>query len=125
VLLTFFTLVAVALAAIGVYGVISYSVARRSTEIGIRIAMGADPARILRMVLRQGIVLGVAGVAIGVASAVWLTRFLKTLLYGIQPLDAPTFVTTVALLFALTLMATWIPAQRATRVDPAVALRDE
>jgi putative ABC transport system permease protein len=105
--------------------VISYSVARRSTEIGIRIAMGADPARILRMVLRQGIVLGVAGVAIGVASAVWLTRFLKTLLYGIQPLDAPTFVTTVALLFALTLMATWIPAQRATRVDPAVALRDE
>jgi len=125
VLLTFFTLVAVALAAIGVYGVISYSVARRSTEIGIRMAMGAEPARILRMVLQQGIVLGAAGVTIGVASAVWLTRFLKTLLFGIQPLDAPTFVTTVVLLFALTLMASWIPARRATRVDPSVALRDE
>ncbi len=125
VLLMFFTLVAVCLAAIGVYGVISYSVARRSTEIGIRMAMGADAARILRMVLKQGLVLGGAGVVIGVAAAAWLTRFLKTLLFQIQPLDVPTFTGTVVLLFALTLLASWIPARRATRVDPAVALRDE
>jgi putative ABC transport system permease protein len=125
VLLAFFTLVAVCLAAIGVYGVISYSVARRSTEIGIRMAMGADAGRILRMVLKQGFVLGGAGVVIGVAAAVWLTRFLKTLLFQIQPLDVPTFTTTVVLLFALTLLASWMPARRATRVDPAVALRDE
>jgi predicted permease len=125
VLLTFFTLVAVSLAAIGVYGVISYSVARRSTEIGIRMAMGADSARILRMVLKQGVMLGGVGVAIGLGAAVWLTRFMKTLLFGIEPLDAPTFTATVVLLFALTLLASWTPARRATRVDPAVALRDE
>jgi predicted permease len=125
VLLTFFTLVAAGLAGIGVYGVISYSVARRSTEIGIRMAMGADGARILRMVLRQGVVLGGAGVLIGLGVAVWLTRFLKTLLFGIQPLDVPTFTVTVILLFALALLASWMPARRATRVDPAVALRDE
>jgi len=125
VLLTFFTVVAVGLAGIGVYGVISYSVARRSTEIGIRMAMGADGPRILRMVLKQGVVLGGAGVAIGVGAAVWLTRYLKTLLFGIQPLDGPTFAATVLTLFALTLLASWIPARRATRVDPAVALRDE
>jgi putative ABC transport system permease protein len=125
VLLTFFTVVAVTLAAIGVYGVISYAVTRRSTEIGIRMALGADGARILRMVLKQGLALGTAGVVIGVASAMWLTRFLKTLLFGIEPLDAPTFGVTIALLFALTLLATWRPAHRATRIDPAVALRDE
>jgi putative ABC transport system permease protein len=100
-------------------------VTRRSTEIGIRMAMGADAARILRMVLKQGLVLGGAGVVIGVAAAAWLTRFLKTLLFQIQPLDVPTFTSTVVLLFALTLLASWIPARRATRVDPAVALRDE
>jgi predicted permease len=125
VLLTFFTLVAVALAGIGVYGVISYSVARRSTEIGIRMALGADSPRILRMVLRQGVVLGGAGVVIGLGAALWLTRFIKTLLFGIEPLDVPTFTVTVVLLFALTLFASWVPARRATRVDPAIALRDE
>jgi len=125
VLLTFFTVVAVALAGIGVYGVISFSVARRSNEIGIRMAMGADSARILRMVLQQGVILGAAGVVIGVGTAVWLTRFLKTLLFGIQPLDALTFAGTIALLFALTLLACWMPARRATRVDPAAVLRDE
>ncbi len=125
VLLTFFTLIAVSLAVIGVYGVISYSVARRSTEIGIRMAIGADSARILRMVLKQGFVLGAIGVAIGVGAAVWLTRFLKALLFAIEPLDAPTFAATVVMLFVLTLLATWLPARRATRINPAVALRDE
>jgi putative ABC transport system permease protein len=125
VLLTFFTMVAVALAGIGVYGVISYSVARRSNEIGIRMAMGADAPRILRMVLRQGVMLGAAGVVIGVGAAVWLTRFLKTLLFGIQPLDAPTYAATIALLFGLTILACWMPARRATHIDPAAVLREE
>lgn len=125
VLLTFFTLVAVALAGIGVYGVISYAVTRRFREIGIRMALGADRARILRMVLKQGLALGAAGVVIGVGAALWLTRFLKTLLFGIAPLDIPTFGVTVALLFGLTLLATWRPAHRATLIDPAVALRDD
>jgi putative ABC transport system permease protein len=125
VLLTFFTLVAVGLAAIGIYGVISYSVTRRSMEIGIRMAMGADGGRILRMVLRQGAVLGGVGVVIGVGAAVGLTRFLKTLLFAIQPLDFPTFLASVGLIFALSLVASWVPARRATRVDPALALRDE
>ncbi|MBV9745173.1 MAG: FtsX-like permease family protein [Acidobacteriia bacterium] len=125
VLLTFFTVVAVLLAGIGVYGVISYSVARRSNEIGIRMALGADSARIIRMVLRQGVMLATAGVLVGVVAAVWLTRFLKTLLFGIQPLDLPTFAATIALLFALTMLACWMPARRATRIDPAAVLREE
>jgi predicted permease len=123
VLLTFFTTVALALAAIGVYGVISYSVARRTAEIGIRMAIGADSGRILRMVLKQGALLGAAGVAIGVGSAVWLTRFMKSILFAIQPLDLPTFAITVLALFGVTLLASWIPARRATRIDPTVALR--
>jgi predicted permease len=123
VLLTFFTAIAVGLAAIGVYGVISYWVARRTSEIGIRMAIGADRARILRMVLKEGVALGAAGVLIGLGAAVWLTRFLKTVLFGIDPLDMRTMVVTVALLFALTMMASWIPARRATQVDPSVALR--
>jgi predicted permease len=123
VLLTFFSSVALALAAIGVYGVISYSVARRTAEIGIRMAIGADRARIVRMVLRQGAVLGVVGVLIGVGSAAWLTRFMASILFAIEPLDAPTFAATVAVLFGLTLLASWVPARRAARVDPNVALR--
>jgi putative ABC transport system permease protein len=123
VLLTFFTTVALALAAIGVYGVISYSVARRTSEIGIRMAIGADSGRILRMVLKQGALLGAAGVIIGVGSAIWLTRFIKSILFAIEPLDVPTFAATVLALFGLTLLASWIPARRATRIDPTVALR--
>jgi putative ABC transport system permease protein len=123
VLLTFFTAIAVALAAIGVYGVISYWVARRTSEIGIRMAIGADASRILRMVLQEGVALGAAGAIIGLAGAAWLTRFLKTVLFGIDPLDVKTLAVTVALLFTLAVLASWIPARRATRVDPSIALR--
>ena len=125
VLLTFFTIVAVTLAAIGVYGVISYSVARRTNEFGIRLAIGADRSHILGMVLKQGALLAVAGVTIGVGVAVWLTRFLKSFLFAIEPLDMPTFGATVILLLGATLLASWIPALRATRIDPTVALRYE
>ena len=123
VLLTFFTCVALALAAIGVYGVISYSVTRRTTEIGIRLAIGANTGHILKMVLFQGAILGTIGVAIGVLSAAWLTRYLKSFLFAIQPLDVPTFAVTVLMLLAVTLLATWIPAHRATRIAPTEALR--
>jgi putative ABC transport system permease protein len=75
------------------------------------------------MVLKQGALLGAAGVAIGVGSAVWLTRFMKSILFAIQPLDVPTFAITVLALFGVTLLASWIPARRATRIDPTVALR--
>jgi putative ABC transport system permease protein len=125
VLLTFFTVVALMLAGIGVYGVISYSVARRTNEFGIRMAIGADRGRILRMVVAQGALLGLIGVTIGVGAAVWLTRFLKSFLFAIEPLDIPTLGATIALLFALTLLSSWIPARRATLIDPTVALRYE
>jgi putative ABC transport system permease protein len=123
VLLTFFTAVALALAAIGVYGVISYSVARRTGEIGIRMALGADGGRILFMVLKQGALLGAVGIGVGVGVAVSLTRFLRSILFAVEPLDVPTFASTIVVLFAITLLASWIPARRATRIDPTVALR--
>src|SRR5262249_1496801 len=123
VLLTFFTTVALALAAIGVYGVISYSVARRTAEFGIRMAVGADTSRILRMVLNQAALLGLIGVGIGVIAAFWLTRFMKSVLFATEPLDLPTFAATAAMLFVVTLLASWLPARRATRIDPNIALR--
>lgn len=123
VLLTFFTTVALALAAIGVYGVISYSVARRTAEFGIRMAIGADRNRILRMVLNQAALLGAIGVAIGIVAAIWLTRFMKSILFATEPLDVATFAATAAMLFVLTLLASWLPARRATRIDPNIALR--
>jgi len=123
VLLTFFTTVALALAAIGVYGVISYSVARRTAEFGIRMAIGADRKQILRMVLNQAALLGAIGVTIGLVAAIWLTRFMKSILFATEPLDIPTFAATAAALFVVTLLASWLPARRATRIDPNIALR--
>jgi putative ABC transport system permease protein len=124
-LLSFFTTIAVILAIIGVYGVVSYSVERRTAEIGIRMAIGADRLGVLAMVLKQGLLLGIVGGAAGVVAAAWLTRFLKSFLFAIEPFDLPTFGATLALLFILTLLASWIPARRATRVDPTVALRND
>ncbi len=124
-MLTLFACVALGLAAVGLYGVISYSVARRTTEIGIRIAMGAESKDVLRMVVGQGAAMGLAGVAIGLAGAVGLTRFIKGLLFGVDSLDPATFATMAALLLAVTVLACYVPARRATKVDPMVALRYE
>jgi putative ABC transport system permease protein len=124
-MLTLFSCVALGLAAVGLYGVISYSVARRTTEIGIRIAMGAEAKDVLRMVVGQGAAMGLAGVVIGLAGAVGLTRFIKGLLFGIDSLDPATFACMAALLLAVTLLACYVPARRATKVDPMVALRYE
>jgi putative ABC transport system permease protein len=124
-LLTLFAGVALVLAAVGIYGVISYSVAQRTSEFGIRIALGAAPKDVLGMVLGQGLMLGAVGVALGAAGALALTRYIRGLLFGISSFDPLTFVVMAAVLAAVTLAACWIPAHRATRVDPMIALRYE
>ncbi|HYL76909.1 MAG TPA: ABC transporter permease [Bryobacteraceae bacterium] len=124
-LLTMFASVALVLAAVGIYGVISYSVAQRTSEFGIRMAMGASPGDVLGMVLGQGLLLGGIGVALGAAGALALTRLIRGLLFGISSFDPITFVAMAGVLTVVTLAACWIPARRATRVDPMVALRYE
>ena len=130
---TSFTLVMLAVAGsmalflgiVGLYGVIAYSVSQRRREIGIRMALGAGKSAIFHMIIGQGIKLVLIGVAIGLAGALGLTRFLSGLLYGVQPGDLPTLVAVSALLIAVALIASYIPARQAAKVDPLVALRDE
>jgi putative ABC transport system permease protein len=116
---------ALALSTIGVYGVMAYSVAQRTREIGIRMALGATRGRVLRMILLQGMKMGVAGVALGAAGALGLTRLMVSLLYEVSPTDARTFVAVSGTLVAFVLVACYLPSLRATRVDPNVALRCE
>jgi len=125
VLLGVFAGLALALAAVGIYGVMAYAVAQRTHEIGIRLALGAQPRDIVGLVVRQGMLLAVAGVAAGLMGAFAATRFLESLLFEIPPTDLPTFVGIPVLLSAVALVACWIPARRATRVEPVVALRYE
>lgn len=118
-------LLALALAAVGIYGVLSFSVARRRREIGVRMALGARPAEVSRMVLRQSAALAGAGLAIGAGAAALLARVAESLLYGVQPLDPPAFGGAVALLALVAVASAAIPAWRAARVDPAATLRGE
>jgi putative ABC transport system permease protein len=125
VILGVFAAVAGLLAAIGIYGVLAYAVAQRTQEIGIRIALGAQRAQVLALVLRKGLILTTLGVALGLVCAAAGTRFLQSMLFGITPLDLRTFLT-VALMFGLVAtFASYLPARRATKVDPMVALRSE
>jgi putative ABC transport system permease protein len=124
-LLTLFSGSALLIATVGIYGVISYSVARRSKEFGLRIALGAQPTNILALVLKQGVLLTLIGLVVGVTSALLLTRLMATLLFGVRPTDALTFFGVSALLAAVALFASYIPARRATQVDPIKALRYE
>ena len=125
VLMGTFAAIALLLAIVGLYGLISYSVAQRAREFGIRMAMGAASASVVRMVVREGLVLAAAGAAVGVAAAMALAPALRSLLYGVQPMDIPTFAIVTTLLFIVAAAAAYLPARRATAVDPTTALRAE
>jgi predicted permease len=120
-----FGVLALALACVGIYGVMAYQVANRTNEIGIRLALGAQPGQVRGMILRESTWLAVAGVAVGVAAALLLTRLVKTMLYGIEPWDPLTMIGGVVILQAVAVAASWIPARRAAGVQPMEALRRE
>jgi ABC-type antimicrobial peptide transport system permease subunit len=120
-----FALLALALAMAGIYGVMAYSVAERTREIGIRIALGAQPGGVLHLVLGQGMRLVAAGLVVGLGGAFVTTRLLTSMLFEVKPFDPVTFAGACGALFAVALVANYIPARRATHVDPMVALRHE
>lgn len=125
ILLAVFAAVALLLASVGIYGVVSYIVGQRTQEIGIRIALGAQQIQVMRWVMNAGARMALLGVACGLAAALALTRLMATLLYGVSAVDPLTFATVAVLLMAVALAACYIPAWRAMRVDPIVALRHD
>jgi putative ABC transport system permease protein len=125
ILLSVFAVVAVTLASVGVYSLMSYSVTRRTHEIGIRMALGAQPRDVIGIFFRQGVKLSVTGVVIGTAGAFTLTRLMRSLLYQVSPTDPLIFLGVAVFIGALVLLAGYIPARNATGVDPTVALRKE
>ena len=113
------------LATLGLYGVISYMVARRRNEIGVRIALGADRGRVIRLVIREAVLLLAVGLGIGAMLALWAGRAAATLLFGLRPYDAATMIGAIALLTAVALASSYVPARRAAAMEPMTALRDE
>jgi predicted permease len=124
-LASLFGLLALALTCIGVYGLLAYQVAQRTREFGIRMALGAQRNSVLRLVLRHGLALAFIGVAMGIAASVALTRYLQSLLFGVNATDPITFSAVASILLSIAVLACYLPARRATRVDPIVALRYE
>ncbi|MGA2593002.1 MAG: FtsX-like permease family protein [Bryobacteraceae bacterium] len=125
VLLGAFAALALALAAVGLYGVLSYAVSLYTHEIGIRMALGAPASSVRRMIMRQGLTLAGAGVLVGGLAALALTRLLKSQLFEISPMDPATYAIALSMLMAVAAWAAFLPAHRATRVDPVIALRHE
>ena len=125
ILIAMFAAVALLLAAVGIYGVMTYLVAQRTREIGIRMALGASARTVVAMVVGRGLALTLAATLLGMAGAAALTRTLATLLFGVGPLDPLTFAAAAALLGGVALLACYLPARRAARVDPVVALAEE
>jgi ABC-type antimicrobial peptide transport system permease subunit len=125
VLIGVFAILALALAAVGIYGVMSYTVSQRTQEIGIRMALGAQPGNVQSMILGHSVKLTLIGVGLGLAGAFALVRFLTSLLFGVGAYDAVTFIGVPVLLAAVAIAASYLPARRAVRVDPIVALRYE
>jgi ABC-type antimicrobial peptide transport system permease subunit len=124
-LLSLFAFLALTLATVGIYGVISYAVSQRTREIGVRVALGAHPGDVLRLILGEGLRLIVAGAALGIVFALIATRFIATMIYGVSATDPLVFLLVIALLVAVSLAACYVPARRATLVDPIIALRYE
>lgn len=124
-LLGIFAAAALVLAAIGIYGVVSYGVTRRTHEIGIRLALGADRGSVVRLSVRHGAVAAFAGIGIGVLAALWITRLLEGMLYGVSRFDGATFTAVPVALALAAIAASLIPARRAATVDPIIALRQE
>src|SRR4030095_2424265 len=124
-LLGAFAALALVLASVGIYGVISYAVSQRTREIGVRIALGAQPRDILQLVVKQGLVLTLSGIAIGLAAAVALTRWLESLLFAVSKTDPLTFASVALLLTLVALLACYVPARRAARGYPVIAFRGE
>jgi putative ABC transport system permease protein len=122
-LLGLFSGLAMALAAVGIYGVMAYSVTQRTQEIGIRMALGAKPMDVLSMVLKNGMLMTLIGMVVGIVSSIFLTKLMNSLLFGVTATDVTTFVTVPFVLVIVALGACYIPARRATRVDPLIALR--
>ena len=125
VLVAMFAVVGLLLAAIGLYGVISYAVTERTHELGVRIALGADRADVVRLVLGEALLMTGAGIALGLAGALATTRLMQSLLFGVSSTDAVTYAGISTLLLVTALVASYLPVRRATRVDPMVALRYE
>jgi putative ABC transport system permease protein len=124
-LLAAFAALSAMLSAVGIYGVMSYAMTQRTHEIGVRMALGAQPRDVLRLALKQGMLLALAGVALGLIASYWLTQLMTKMLFEVSPTDPATFIVIAFLLTGVALLACWIPARRATKVDPLVALRNE
>ncbi len=124
-LIGLFATIAALLAAVGLYGVVASAVRQRTAEIGLRIALGAEPGGVVRLVIGQGLTLGAVGIGIGLGASAGLTRIMTSVLVGIQPTDPATYAVMSALFFLVTAMACWVPARRAGGIDPMVALREE
>jgi putative ABC transport system permease protein len=125
VMMGVFAWIALLLAGIGLYAVMAYSVSQRTHEIGIRLALGAPRRNILRLILGQGLKLTLAGMTLGMAGSLALTKVMAQLLYGVTTADPPTFILVSLTLAGAALLACWLPARRATRVDPLIALRSD